>query len=70
MAPITTYWFFVLSYGVFLANFTYVCLVKTPSEMTLPEIYLASYVLTFGFNIIAKVPLPIPAATPPSPPMM
>jgi hypothetical protein len=51
---------FQIAYVVFLAVYTYLCLVRTPVEPSWPEIYVACCMINFGAekirSVVAKEP--------------
>ncbi|KAF7636026.1 hypothetical protein Mgra_00004475 [Meloidogyne graminicola] len=54
VAPITTFWSWMLSFVVFLCTLTYVLLVRTPLKPTFLEWYLLAYVIAFGIETVRK----------------
>ena len=43
---------FQIAYAVFLAVYTYICLVKTPDHASEPEIYVTACIICYGFEKI------------------
>uniref|UniRef100_A0A915N0C1 Ion transport domain-containing protein n=1 Tax=Meloidogyne javanica TaxID=6303 RepID=A0A915N0C1_MELJA len=54
VAPITTFWAWMLSFVVFLSTLTYVLLIRTPLKPTFLEWYLLAYVVGFGIETVRK----------------
>lgn len=54
-APITKYWQNTIIYILFLISFAYIVLVKTPSKIYLPEIFVIVYIFSYGFDKIREV---------------
>ncbi|KAL7076457.1 hypothetical protein ACQ4LE_004186, partial [Meloidogyne hapla] len=54
VAPITTFWAWMLSFVVFLCTLTYVLLIRTPLKPTFLEWYLLAYVVGFGIETVRK----------------
>ena len=42
--------YFQIAYAVFLAVYTYICLVKTPLKPSGPEIYVTACMICYGFE--------------------
>ena len=44
--------YFQIAYAVFLAVYTYICLVRTPLKPSWPEIYVTACMICYGFEKI------------------
>ena len=55
MAPITTFWAYTLSYGLFLIVFSYMCLVRTPAKPTWAEVYVVLYITNVAVKHVRRM---------------
>ena len=54
-APITKFWQNLIVYIIFLICFGYTVLVKTPDKPSPTEIFVLTYIFTFGIDKIREV---------------
>ncbi|CEF65614.1 Transient receptor potential cation channel subfamily M member 1 [Strongyloides ratti] len=54
-APITSFWIWAISFGVFLTTFTFVLLIEFPIEPTIYEWYIFVYVISITLEHIRKL---------------
>ena len=54
-APITKFYSHFIAYMVFLGLFTYICLVKTPSVPSVPEVLVTAYIATYGLEKLRQL---------------
>lgn len=54
-APITKYFCHSIAYAIFLAVYTYICLVKTPMRPSWPEMYVVACMLNYGAEKIRQL---------------
>jgi transient receptor potential cation channel subfamily M protein 3 len=56
-APITTFWAYSLSYGVFLTVFSYIVLIRTPAKPSKTEYFVILYVANVALEMVRRVGL-------------
>ena len=54
-APITKFWQNSIMYLIFLKNFTYIVLVKTPPTPSYSEMFVLVYIFTYGFDKLREL---------------
>ena len=54
-APITKFWQNAIFYIIFLIAFSYIILTKTPQQPSCPEIFVLTYLFTYGIDKLREV---------------